>query len=127
MNLTPDATFHNAATKSSHFSSWRRRADAGDTHAADLVRRYMHRPPLELYDIVADPLEQENVIGDERLAEVVAELQAELDAWMADQGDAGQDTEMAALSHQSKTRNLQPGEEPSWKPGTPDATARKKR
>jgi N-sulfoglucosamine sulfohydrolase len=40
------------------------------------------RPPLELYDLVADPEERHNRIDDDELAEVAAELKFELVSWM---------------------------------------------
>ena len=45
------------------------------------------RPELELYDVVADPFETENLADDPGHAEVVAELSSMLDRWAASTGD----------------------------------------
>ena len=55
----------------------------------DLVKRYMHRPPEELYCTAEDPYEMTNLIEDSGLAEVKERLSDELDAWMEAQGDPG--------------------------------------
>lgn len=96
-NLTPEATFTNAATKDPLFKTWKSLAAQGDATAQRLVHDYQHRPAEELYDCEADPWNRANLIGDERLASVRAQLRAALDAWMSQQGDAGQATEMKAL------------------------------
>lgn len=45
------------------------------------------RAPHELYDLLSDPLELNNLIDDPALAEVVADLQARLHRWRSDTGD----------------------------------------
>jgi arylsulfatase A-like enzyme len=45
------------------------------------------RPRLELYDLLADPGEMRNLAHDERSAELLAELEARLDAWMHETDD----------------------------------------
>jgi len=55
----------------------------------NLVKRYMHRPPEELYCTAEDPYEMTNLIEDSGLAEVKERLSDELDAWMEAQGDPG--------------------------------------
>ena len=101
-NFSPDMEFKNACTRSKEFKSWVARADAGDANAATLVQRYKFRPEIELYDIVADPLEMNNLAGDPEYAATLKALRAELDQWMARCGDKGQETEMAALEHMGK-------------------------
>ena len=39
-------------------------AEAGDAQAKEAVRRYQHRPAVELYDVVNDPLEMNNLAED---------------------------------------------------------------
>lgn len=96
-NLTPEVTFQNAATKDPTFKTWEKMAAAGDAHAQRLVHDYQHRPAEELYDCEADPWNRTNLIADVKLARVCDELRAKLDAWMQQQGDEGQATEMKAL------------------------------
>lgn len=96
-NLTPEVTFQCAATREGLFRGWERRAAAGDMQARRLVHDYQHRPAEELYDCESDPWNRQNLIADEALAGIRDELRARLDAWMAQQGDLGQATELGAL------------------------------
>ena len=97
-NFTPEVTFVNAATEDPVFATWRKMAADGEILAASLVHDYQHRPAEELYDCIADPWNRNNLIEDPSLAEVRRELSAQLDAWMLQQGDKGQETEMLALT-----------------------------
>ncbi len=96
-NFTPEMTFANAASEHPTFKTWERMAADGDATAKRLVNDYLHRPGEELYDCDTDPWNRTNLIGDPKLAAVKQQLRAELDAWMKQQGDAGQATEMKAL------------------------------
>ncbi|MBN2129262.1 MAG: sulfatase [Sedimentisphaerales bacterium] len=102
-NFTPEMRFQNACTSSSIFKSWQARA-ATDTRAAELVRRYQHRPGEELYRITDDPFEMTNLAGDPQLAEVKGDLRERLLAWMEATGDQGQQTELEARQHQGGNR-----------------------
>jgi N-sulfoglucosamine sulfohydrolase len=104
VNLTPGIKFTNACTKSPTFQSWVRKAESGDTDAAEKVRRYHHRPAVELYDVKKDWYEWKNLADNPEYAEVKAALQAKLAAWMEQQGDLGQATELAAREHQGRSR-----------------------
>ncbi|MDO8545473.1 MAG: sulfatase [Opitutaceae bacterium] len=101
-NFTPEITYYNGATKGGVFRSWQDRASAGDQHAGRLVSDYQHRPPEELYDCETDPWNRTNLIAVPRLAGVRDELRARLEAWMTQQGDEGQATEMKALERMPK-------------------------
>ncbi len=105
VNFTPEATFRNAAISSGIFKSWRDKAKAGDTDAAEKVDRYQHRPAEELYDITRDWYEWQNLADNPQLADVKAELKQQLAEWMEAQGDKGQQTELEAFEHQTKNRN----------------------
>jgi uncharacterized sulfatase len=104
MNLTPEVRFQNACTKNEVFRSWEEKAKT-DADAADKVRRYRHRPGLELFNLSSDPLEWKNLADDPKLANIKSDLQARLMAWMKSQGDEGQQTELEALQHQGRNRN----------------------
>lgn len=84
---------------SSIFKSWQRDA-VGQPALAARVKWLSHRPPEELYDLEADPLETDNLAGDPAHAETQARLSRELDAWMKQQGDLGLATELEAKSRQ---------------------------
>lgn len=60
------------------------RRDMGDAHLAP-------RPPVELYDLAADPWEQENLAGESAHAEVEADLRERLDRFLADTADPARD------------------------------------
>jgi arylsulfatase A-like enzyme len=45
------------------------------------------RPRLELYDLLADPIEMRNLAYDDVFAEILDSLSAELDVWMEDTAD----------------------------------------
>lgn len=104
VNLTPEVAFRNACVKSPSFVSWKAKAESGDAAAAEIVRRYQHRPAEEFYDVTTDTLEWKNVADDPKLAEVKAELKNQLAKWMTAQGDKGAQTEMEAKEHQGRNR-----------------------
>jgi len=101
-NLTPEETFRNAATHDATFKTWEKMAATGDARAQQLVHAYQHRPAEELYDCQADPWNQHNLALDSRFSLHLDLLRSQLDAWMKQQGDAGQATEMAALERMPK-------------------------
>jgi hypothetical protein len=45
------------------------------------------RPREELYDLQADPLEQENLAGEAKYEELLCDLSAEVDEWMDETDD----------------------------------------
>ncbi|MFG0287950.1 MAG: sulfatase [Rhodopirellula sp. JB044] len=103
-NFSPDVEFQNACTASKLFRSWVAKAESGDEDAARLVHRYTHRPEIELYDIVDDPNEMNNLAENPEYAAVMATLRAELDQWMRYCSDRGQATEMDASDHMGGKR-----------------------
>jgi N-sulfoglucosamine sulfohydrolase len=110
-NLAPQNTFHIGGIHEGELiDSWR--ADARTNPAlAARVAWLSHRPGEELYDVEADPFETRNLAGDPKLAAVQAKLRRELDAWMAQQGDQGMETELAALSRQPRNAGKAGGTE----------------
>ncbi len=104
VNLTPEVAFSNVAMKDAPFRSWQAKAAAGDAAAAEIVRRFQHRPAEELYDVTTDKLEWKNLADDPKLADIKAELKNQLAMWMTAQGDKGAETEMEANEHQARNR-----------------------
>ncbi len=119
-NFTPQTKFQNACTKSSIFQSWRDRA-ADDADAADKLRRYEHRPGVELYDVTEDPYEWNNLADDPAYATAKEELRRQLLRWMEAVGDKGQQTELEAFEHQGRARRTKSG----FQPGKKDKKARR--
>ncbi len=73
-------------------------ATAGDTSDIyRLVKRYMLRPPEELYHTLEDPYEMNNLVDDPKFQKIKNRLSVELDRWLVEQGDPGirQDTHEA--------------------------------
>ena len=103
-NFTPDVEFKNLCTESVEFKSWIRAAKNGNEKADELVSRYQFRPEVELYNIVDDPMELNNLADNEDYASVKDELRSKLDAWMQRCGDKGQATELKALERMGAKR-----------------------
>ncbi|MBW8015475.1 MAG: hypothetical protein FVQ82_04750 [Planctomycetes bacterium] len=102
VNLTPQVKFKNAiVARSAIYATWKQKAKT-DPDAAEKVRRYENRPAEELYDVVKDKYEWNNLAGDPKYAKVKKQLREKLYAWMAQQGDKGQTTEMEAFEHQGR-------------------------
>ena len=83
--------------------SWKQDAKNNPKLAARIDWLY-HRPAEELYDLQSDPYEMTNLAENPQFASIKAGLGRELDAWMAQQGDKGMETEVAATSRQNDTR-----------------------
>lgn len=98
VNFTPEATFKNTTTQGNkaYINSWKKVAGENDQFATDRLYKYQHRPAEELYDMIEDPWELNNLADDPQFSAKKAELKAALEAWMADVGDKGQETEMKA-------------------------------
>jgi N-sulfoglucosamine sulfohydrolase len=98
-NLTPDAEFTTHDTQQRvaerrFWETWLRKSETDEASAA-IVARHRFRPAEELYDLEADPNELHNLAAEPAHAETLAELRGQLDAWMADHGDRGLETEAA--------------------------------
>lgn len=96
-NLTPDEIYIEkhlmgiqgaGALNNAYWPTWV--GAATENRAAyDLVKRYMRRPAEELYHTSHDPGEMTNLAGKPEKAGIKAKLSAELDRWLAEQGDPG--------------------------------------
>ena len=105
-NLNHKTAFRNVliAKPPAYWRSWVEKAKT-DRKAAKLVEMYQHRPAEELYDVIADPHELNNLAGgDAANRELMDELGKRLEAWMAQQGDLGNETERRARQHDRKKR-----------------------
>ena len=71
-----------------YFIPWYERAQT-DPQAATIVKRYYERPKEELYDLQTDPFEQRNFAADAKHAKRLAQMRAQLAAWMQSQNDSG--------------------------------------
>ena len=102
-NLNYETAFHNTviASDKAYWPSWVAKAKT-DPKAATLVGMYEHRPAEELYDVQADPWELKNLADDPAHAQAKADLSRRLDAWMAQQGDQGNASEMNAAQRQGR-------------------------
>ncbi|MGI9294507.1 MAG: sulfatase family protein [Pseudomonadales bacterium] len=88
-NLYPELPYHTHIDRGPgavYWASWDAAAKT-DNKAAALLQRYHQRPAEELYDLENDPHEQYNLASDPAHAERLAAMRAELENWMAEQGD----------------------------------------
>lgn len=71
-------------------------------HIYRLVKRYVSRPPEELYHTNEDPFELDNLAGDARHAKAKAKLSAALDEWMKSQSDPGAPVDTTEALHTAR-------------------------
>lgn len=100
LNLHSDALFQNTISNGAVIHSWAKEGRAGNAFAAAQAARYTKRPAVELYDLQNDPWELNDVATSPGNAEVINRLRAQLEAWMKQQGDKGDETEREAFRHQ---------------------------
>ncbi|WP_111707611.1 sulfatase family protein [Lutibacter citreus] len=115
-NLNPDGIPSNTIThirdkekEEGDWAQWKKAAKTNET-AARLLKRTMHRPQDELYDLEKDPWELNNLASNSKYVNIKAELSKDLDKWMEQQGDKGMEAELKARVHKSLT-------DKNWKPG----------
>jgi uncharacterized sulfatase len=110
-NLTPDEIYiekhlmglqGGGALNNPYWPTWMGSA-SDNPHTYQLVKRYLRRPAEELYHTAADPHELHNLAADPRHAATKAALAAELDRWLAAQGDPGADQD-TPRAHQAAKR-----------------------
>ena len=105
-NIAHENRFTNLVTEENRdgfYFSWRDAAET-DPAAQALYERYQHRPEFEFFDLGEDPHELANLAESPEHWEQLEEMLARLQAWMADQGDLGLQTEIEATEHQSRPR-----------------------
>jgi uncharacterized sulfatase len=108
-NLAPQNTYKIDGLHSGEpLESWI--ADAkDDPELAARIDWLFHRPAEELYDLHSDEYEIKNLATDPALSEIKARLAAELDNWMAQQGDLGMDTALKTNAPRSGKRGAKKG------------------
>lgn len=94
-NLQSENAFQNVVTKSPLYKSWLEK----DPKRA---KQYQYRPEEELYDVVKDPYQLNNLAAKPSLKNEKEKLKKELAAFMKQQGDKGIATEMDADNRQPK-------------------------
>ena len=107
-NLDPAREHHTHVDKGNagadgryYWDSWVAKAKTDDTAAA-VVKRYHTRSAEELYDLVADPFELQNVAADPKQADRLKALSKDLDGWMKANGDEGLKTEKSLPNPKQK-------------------------
>ncbi|WP_395742160.1 sulfatase [Prosthecobacter sp.] len=102
-NLAPQNTYTiGGIHQGEPIESWQSDAKT-DAKLAARVQWLFKRPGEELYDLQSDPEETKNLAADPAFAETKAKLQAQLDSWIAQQGDKGLETENLANTRQGKS------------------------
>ena len=92
LNLKPEERYKThisdgvAGDGRAYWASWVRRVP-DDPRAATLVARYRERPAEELFDLSADPYEQNNLAADPGHAHLLATLREDLRRWRIEQGE----------------------------------------
>ncbi len=114
-NLAPQNTYSiGGIHKGEPITSWQ--ADAAqDPKLAARIDWLFHRPAEELYDLETDPYEMKSLAEEPKYAQIEVRLGRQLDAWMAQQGDKGMETELKATSRQGKGAEDQAQDKPAAK------------
>ena len=91
-NLMPDNTFSNILTTGKWFKDeLKLEQKTGQKN----YMAYLKRPEYELYNIVKDPFERENIINQPQYQKEVVALKSHLFEWMKHQGDKGIESELS--------------------------------
>lgn len=99
LNLCPERQYHEkhlmAATgnKTGVWPTWQEAAKT-DERSGYLCSRFVDRPAVEFYDLKKDPWEMNNLAGEKKYRKKIAEMKAELEKWMEEQGDTGADMDI---------------------------------
>ncbi len=92
LNLHPEFAYTShidieASKDPDHYGNSWRAAAATNPRAAQIVQRYRQRPAEELYDLAADPDEQNNLADQPAYDKIKRGLRQELEVWMKAQND----------------------------------------
>ena len=94
-NLNYDGVFKNTVTNGALFKTWMEKNSAR-------ANAHQKRPKEELYDVIKDPFNHQNLIADAKFKKIKSELSSKLATFMRQQNDKGLATELDALSRQPK-------------------------
>ncbi|MEM9016932.1 MAG: sulfatase [Verrucomicrobiota bacterium] len=72
-----------------YWATWMGDDPIKEPNTYEQIKRYMRRPPEQLYQTLEDPYEMENLAEDSGYGEIKAKLSAALDRWMNAEGDPG--------------------------------------
>ncbi len=118
LNLNHESKFKSVTMQADFYRSMIQKANSGDQNAKRLVDAYARRPPIEFYDMQSDQLESENLANVPAHAQRIADLKAQLEAWMASQGDLGlpieRSAELRQPKHTPKNRRYSKSEIEQW-------------
>lgn len=109
LNLSPEMTFQNAATRHPVFKDWLKVAET-DPKAKQITDRYQHRPVIELYDLENDKYCVNNLADKPENKAIIERMDKVLKEWMKSCGDKGQETELDAFKHIPKRMPGEPVE-----------------
>jgi N-sulfoglucosamine sulfohydrolase len=76
------------------WKSWQEKAKT-DAAARKQINAYLFRPQEELYDIIKDPFELNNIADDPNQKAILKEMRNKVKDWMKQQGDDGTNTHFA--------------------------------
>ncbi len=96
-NFNAEHSYSNVLTSSPLFKEW---MEADNKRAS----AYIKRPGEELYDVVNDPYQLNNLVNDSGYNAIKTKLKTEMEAFMKQQGDEGIATEMRAFERQPKRK-----------------------
>jgi len=72
-----------------YYISWQRAAERGDGRAIRAIQRNEFRPAEELYDLIQDPWELDNLVDSAEHQGILKDLREALADWMKQQNDPG--------------------------------------
>jgi len=98
-NLNPDGLFTNNVTEKGQggWFSWLEQAQT-DAVTKQRTQHYQKRPYEELYDLLNDPYELNNLANDAGLQSQKVYLSTQLDTWMIQQNDLGLDAPVTPMN-----------------------------
>ena len=101
VNLLYQSEFSNGCTAGiskgrGMLGDWQKAGLAGNKRALERVSQVTKRPLMELYDVLKDPFEEDNIANEIGSQQVIDRMLPKLIAWMDQQGDKGALTELSA-------------------------------